>query len=71
MKKLLTYVLEKFDSTPKIEDIEECIKIAKTENCVVLLEWDRKWSGHYQRYIYADDDAQDVYDNRIPKIYGL
>ena len=47
------------------------IEIAKENDCIVSLEWTKKWSGHYKRYIYAEDDALDVFDNRIPKVYGL
>lgn len=71
MKKIETYMLDEVNDTPKIKDIEECIKIAKEHDCVIELRWFMKWSGKFVRYIHATDDAQDVYDNRIPHVYGM
>ena len=71
MKRVEAYMLEKHERTPNIEHIQRCIEIAKENDCIVSLEWTMKWSGHYKRYIYAEDDAQDVFDNRIPHVYGL
>lgn len=71
MKKVETYLLEKHEDTPTIEHIQQCIDIAKEKDCIVSLEWNKKWSGRYSRYIYANDNAKDVFDNRLPKVYGL
>ena len=71
MKEVKTYLLDRHEDTPQIEHIQKCIEIAKENDCIVSLEWNKKWSGHYRRYIYAEDNAQDVFDNRLPKVYGL
>ena len=71
MKKVETYLLEKNETTPTVEHIQKCIDIAKENDCIVSLEWVMNWYGHYSRYIYADDDALNVFNNRLPKIYGM
>lgn len=71
MKRVETYILEKHERKPTIEHIQKCIEIAKENDCIVSLEWTVQWSGHYSRFIYADDVAQDVFDNRLPKVYPL
>lgn len=71
MKRVETYLLEKHETTPTVEHIQHCIDIAKENDCIVSLEWVMKWSGHYSRYIYADDNALDVFNNRLPKVYGM
>ena len=71
MKMVKTYLLEKHETTPTVEHIQRCIEIAKENDCIVSLEWVMKWNGHYSRYIYADDNALDVFNNRLPKVYGL
>ena len=70
MKEVKTYILDD-DTGPALEDIEQCVNIAKSTNCVVKLEWIMKWSGHYERIIRSEDDPQDYYENHIPHIYGL
>ena len=71
MKKLETYVLEDGELTPSLENIQECVHIAKEHDCFVELIWIMKWSGKYSRIIGPDDDPQDFYDKRIPKVYGM
>ena len=71
MKKVEIYSLEKHETRPTVEHIQQCIDIAKENDCIVSLEWTIKWSGHYSRYIYADDEALDVFNNRLPKVYGM
>lgn len=71
MKKLESYILEEKNMTPTLEDVTECVRIAKENDCIVELIWVMKWSGTYKRLIYSDDDPQDVYDHRLPHVYGL
>ena len=71
MKRVETYLLEKHETRPTVEHIQKCIEIAKEQNCIVSLEWTLPWSGHYSRYVYAEDDALDVFNNRLPKVYGM
>ena len=70
MKELKHCILD-YNTTPTLDDIKQCIFLAKSTDTVVKLEWDVKWSGHYSRLIRADDDPQDIYDNHIPHIYGM
>lgn len=70
MKELKSYILD-YDNTPSLTDIQQCICIAKKFDCAVKLQWTVKWSGHYSQIIRAEDDAQDIYNNHIPHIYGM
>lgn len=71
MQQVKTYMLEEISQTPTLEDIKECIEIAKRDNCVVNLIWHMKWSGKYSQYIRAEDDPQKYFDENIPRIYGV
>ena len=71
MKRVEKYLLEKDETRPTVEHIQKCIEIATEQNCIVSLEWTMPWCGHYSRYIYAEDDALDVFNNRLPKVYGM
>lgn len=71
MQQVKTCMLDNIDQTPTLEDIKECVEIAKRDNCVVELRWQTKWSGAYARYIWADDDPQEYFNNKIPHVYGL
>ena len=71
MKKVETYLLEEHECLPTVEHIQKCIEIAKVNDCIVSLEWVVPYSGRYSRYINAEDDAQDFYNKKIPKIYGV
>ena len=70
LKPIKPYLLVTGDP-PGFNDIKDCIAIARKENCVVQLIWSMKWSGTYDRYIYADDDPSEVMKNRIPHTYGV
>lgn len=73
MLRVKTYLLELEDlsKTPTLEDIKECVEIAKNDNCIVELIWHTKWSGLYSRYIRAEDDPQKYFRDSIPHVYGL
>ena len=71
IKEVKVYMIDELSTTPTLEDIKECVSIAKEKDCIVQLEWNMKWSGHYSRYIRASDDPQEFYDNKLPKVYGL
>ena len=61
-------------NTPEKEDIAEAIDIAKNNHCIVRIRWTIVYSGYsgsYKRYIYEDDDVDDVYENRIPHVYSI
>lgn len=70
LRKVEMYMLD-FHETPTMQDIKEAIEIAKVQNVIVNLTWESKWSGTFQRFIYADDDPAEVFKNRIPHVYGL
>ena len=71
LKEVKTYLIDGLNETPSLDDVKQCVEIAKENNCVVKLEWIMKWSGHYSRYIWADDDPQEFYDNKLPQLYGM
>ena len=71
LKEVKAYMIDELDKTPTLQNIEECIAIAKENDCIVELNWTMKWSGHYTRYIRANDDPQDFYNNKLPRVYGL
>ena len=59
-----------FDTTPKDDDIEKCIELAKQNDCVIELFWRMKWSGNYSRYIYPESTFDEIKES-LPKIYGV
>lgn len=59
-----------FDYTPTDEDIQKCLEIAKRDNCVVKLCWNKKWSGHYSRCIRPEHTFEEIKES-LPKIYGM
>jgi len=59
-----------FDTTPKDEDIKDCIELAKQNNCIIHLTWRMKWSGDYGRYIYPHNTFEEIKES-LPKIYGM
>ena len=69
MLELKTYILP-FESRPTLEDITECLEVAKKNNAVVELRWNVKWSGKYSVLVYPDTDAVELYE-RLPKSYGI
>ena len=71
IKEVKTYLIDKLDKTPSLDDVKACVAIAKVNNCIVELNWEMMWSGHYSRYIRADDNPQEFYDTKLPKVYGL
>lgn len=71
MLEVKTYMLDEMDQTPTLEDIKECVEIAKRDNCVVNLLWYKQYSGKYSRYIWANNDPQEYFNKHIPRIYGV
>lgn len=70
--KVLHYWVEK--GTPKMEDINEAIEIAKKENCTISLNWKgpgyKYYGDTYSRDIKADSIAEEIYKT-LPKLYGI
>lgn len=69
LKKVENYIVAEYNYPTK-EDIAEAIDIAKNNHCIVSIRWTRIYSGYsgsYQRYIYEDDDVDDVYEKIIPQ----
>ncbi len=66
---VLTYfVISKDRSVPSKEDVEECLKIAKEKHCIVELQWYKRWSGDFSRYIKEDMTFEEAWE-LIPKAY--
>ena len=71
LKKVENYIVAEYNCPPTKEDIAEAIDVAKNNHCIVSIRWNMKYSGSYQRYIYEDDDVDDVYEIRIPHMYPV
>ena len=71
ISKLETYIVTPIGKPASLEDIKQCVEIAKSNNCIVSLTWTVKWSGTYTRHITKDDDPQKFYEEKLPKFYGL
>lgn len=68
MKLIKEYLCDK--STPSDDEIKDCLKIAKEEDCIVKLIWHFPYSGQYERYIKKDMTFEEVNDS-LPIIYGI
>ena len=71
LKEVKELYIDELNTTPTLDDIKECVSIAKENDCIVKLNWTMKWSGHYARCIRATDDPQEFYDTKLPKVYGM
>lgn len=56
--------------TPSDEDIKDCIRIAKEEDCVVKMKWFFPYNGWHERYIKKDMTFEEVNDS-LPTVYGV
>ena len=57
--------------TPSKEDIQEAVDYALHFACIVDLSWRVEYSGNYSIYIDANDNVDDVWFYKIPRLYGL
>ena len=55
---------------PSDEDIQQCIDIANSQNCIIHLKWFIQYNGWNDRYIYPGSNLEETLD-RLPKIYGI
>ena len=69
MKRVKLYILEEIDQTPTLEDIQECVRIADGDDCIVKLLWTVRYSGKFERLIYPGTDPEDFFKNVIPHNY--
>lgn len=58
------------NSTPSDEEVKDCIRIAKEEDCVVKMKWYFPYNGWHERYIKKDMTFEEVNDS-LPTIYGV
>lgn len=58
------------DNHPSKEDLQKCIDIANSENCIIHLKWFIQYNGWNDRYIYPEDKLEEILD-RLPKVYGI
>ena len=59
MFELKTYILYP-DKTPTRIDIEQCVDIARMNNCAVMLKWYVKYNGEHHVIVFPDSDAEKV-----------
>lgn len=57
------------ENVPNTQDIKEGIKIARTNNCLVVIQW-HVYQGSYQVLIYPTDTVSTI-ENKIPRVYGI
>lgn len=55
---------------PVYQDVVDAIRLANDEDCVVALFWKKTGYGTFGIYLTKNDNAQDIWDNRIPHVYG-
>lgn len=59
-------------STPALHDLEEAKQICINEDCAVELRWmPHILIGWYHLYITAEDDIYKMYEEQVPKVYGI
>ncbi len=58
------------DRVPSDGDIQQAIKIATDNKCLVELNWVVLYSGRYRVTISESDTLESVRDN-MPKYYGI
>lgn len=68
MKLVKEYLCD--NSTPSDEEVKDCIRIAKEEDCVVKMKWYFPYNGWNERYIKKDMTFEEVNDS-LPTIYGV
>lgn len=68
MKLVKEYLCD--NSTPSDEEVKDCIRIAKEEDCVVKMKWHFPYNGWHERYIKKDMTFEEVNDS-LPTIYGV
>lgn len=68
MKAIKNYMLN--GQIPSEQEINKCIQIANTEDCIVRLEWHFPYSRFYSINITKDMTCQDVQD-KMPRNYPV
>lgn len=66
MRELRTFYNE---HVPTTDDLQECIKISRAQNCIISL----KWNVYYREYeviISPEDTFKDI-EGKVPKVYGI
>ena len=58
------------DRHPSKEDLQKCIDIADSENCIIHLKWFIQYNGWNDRYIHPGAKLEEILD-RLPKVYGI
>lgn len=57
-------------TTPTDSELHNCLEIAKTEHCIVILYWYFPYSGSYSLEITEDMTFEDC-KNNLPKCYPV
>lgn len=58
------------NTTPTNEEIQEGMRIAQSEDCIVRLNWFFPYSGHYKLDISTDMTFEDC-KSKLPKCYPV
>jgi hypothetical protein len=59
-------------NVPALSDLEEAKQICINEDCTVELRWmPHIMTGWYHLYITAEDDIYKMYEEQVPKVYGI
>jgi hypothetical protein len=59
-------------SIPALSDLEKAKQICINEDCAVELRWmPHIMAGWYYLYITAEDDIYKMYEEQVPKVYGI
>ena len=59
-------------NVPTLGDLEEAKQICINENCAVELRWMPDiLTGWYYLYITDEDNIYKMYEEQVPKIYGI
>lgn len=58
------------NKTPTNEEIQEGMRIAQSEDCIVRLNWFFPYSGHYKLDITSGMTFEDC-KNKLPKSYPV
>lgn len=58
------------DMSPKDDDLNKILEIAKTENCSVELTWFVMYSGQYRVIAHPYSTIEELRD-MVPKIYAV
>ena len=57
------------DDVPSDADLQECIRVARTNDCLVSVVWSVYQSSY--RVLIQPSDSLTMIKDKMPKVYGL